>query len=320
MRAFATAHPNIALIKYWGKRDTAKNLPAVDSLSLTLGDLWTNMNVHFSSSYDRDRLEINNVINDQNISRVSKCLDSIVGKSRSFANIVSECNFPISAGLASSSSSFSALVVAVNGAIGRKYDTQLLASQAGSASGSAARSMLGGIVELKNTQTDIQIRQLSSIERWPLRVVIAITSKEKKSISSSKAMRLSANSSPFYSAWINNQEADMSEGRLAIENRDFERLATVSEHNCLKMHSVMWTTRPSVIYWNEASLNCMHAIREMQRSGESVFFTMDAGPQIKAICLPENEAKITQRLSEIKGVVSVMQSKLGGAPISRIPK
>ena len=64
----------------------------------------------------------------------------------------------------------------------------------------------------------------------------------------------------------------------------------------------------------------MHAIREMQRSGESVFFTMDAGPQIKAICLPENEAKITPRLSEIKGVISVMQSKLGGAPISRIPK
>ena len=86
------------------------------------------------------------------------------------------------------------------------------------------------------------------------------------------------------------------------------------------MHSVMWTTRPSVIYWNEASLNCMHAIREMQKTGEAVFFTMDAGPQIKAVCLPENEAKIAQRLSEIKGVVCVMKSKLGYAPISRVIK
>ena len=104
------------------------------------------------------------------------------------------------------------------------------------------------------------------------------------------------------------------------KNKDFERLAAVSEHNCLKMHSVMWTTRPSVIYWNEASLNCMHAIREMQKTGEAVFFTMDAGPQIKAVCLPENEAKIAQRLSEIKGVVCVMKSKLGYAPISRVIK
>ncbi|MDG1015568.1 MAG: diphosphomevalonate decarboxylase [Woeseiaceae bacterium] len=320
MQAFAKAHPNIALIKYWGKRDTAKNLPAVDSLSLTLGDLWTNMNVHFSSSYSRDRLEINNIADDQNISRVSRCLDSIVGKSRPFANIISECNFPIAAGLASSSSSFSALVVAANNAMGNKYDTQLLASQAGSASGSAARSMLGGIVELNNTQNDIEIKQLSSVERWPLKVIIAITNKEKKSISSSQAMKLSASSSPFYSSWINKQEADMCEGRLAIKNKDFERLAAVSEHNCLKMHSVMWTTRPSIIYWNEASLNCMHVIREMQKTGEAVFFTMDAGPQIKAVCLPENEAKIAQRLSEIKGVVSVMKSKLGYAPISRVMK
>ena len=318
MQAIAQSHPNIALIKYWGKRDAEKNLPAVDSLSLTLGGLWTNMKVDFSSKINRDELLINGVKDEPNLSRVSQCLDLVVGKNRDFARIESKSNFPISAGLASSSSSFSALVVAANMAINKKSDIQLFAAQAGSISGSAARSLMGGIVELTNTSNTIKIKQLSKAKRWPLSVVIAITDKNKKSISSSQAMNLSSRSSPFYSAWIENQSPDMKEARLAVTNKDFEKLAAVSEHNCLKMHSVMWTTKPSVVYWNAATLNCMHALRDLQQSGESVFFTMDAGPQIKAVCLPENEARIEKRLAEIDGVVSIMKSGLGGAPSSDI--
>ena len=316
MQAMAQSHPNIALIKYWGKRDTAKNLPAVDSLSLTLGGLWTKMRIDLSNQLECDELIINGVNNESNLSRVSQCLDLVMGKNRKFAKIISECNFPISAGLASSSSSFSALVVAANAVMNKKSDTQLFASQAGNISGSAARSFLGGIVELKNISNTIKIKQLSNDARWPLSVVIAITDKNKKSISSSKAMNLSSHYSPFYSAWIENQSPDMNEARLAVKEKDFAKLAAVSEHNCLKMHSVMWTTKPSVVYWNAATLNCMHAIRDLQQSGEPVFFTMDAGPQIKAVCLPENETRIIKRLAEIDGVESIMKSSLGEAPTS----
>jgi len=318
MQATALSHPNIALIKYWGKRDAVKNLPAVDSLSLTLGGLWTKMKVEFSSDLNRDELLINGIKDEPNLARVSQCLDLVVGKNRDFGRIESECNFPISAGLASSSSSFSALVVAANMAINKESDTQLFATQAGCISGSAARSLMGGIVELTNTSNNIRIKQLSNAQRWPLSIVIAITDKNKKSISSSQAMNLSSRSSPFYSAWIENQSPDMHEARQAVINMDFQKLAAVSEHNCLKMHSVMWTTKPSVVYWNAATLNCMHAIRDLQQDGESVFFTMDAGPQIKAICLPENEALIEEKLAEIDGVVSIMKSRLGEAPVSDI--
>jgi diphosphomevalonate decarboxylase len=110
----------------------------------------------------------------------------------------------------------------------------------------------------------------------------------------------------------------MKEARLAVKNKDFDKLAAVSEYNCLKMHSVMWTTKPSVVYWNAATLNCMHAIRDLQQIGEPVFFTMDAGPQIKAVCLPESETRIIKRLTEIDGVVSIMKSGLGEAPTSSI--
>lgn len=316
MQAMARSHPNIALIKYWGKRDTTKNLPAVDSLSLTLGGLWTKMKIDLSLNLDRDELIINGVIDEPNLLRVSQCLDLVMGENRKFAKITSECNFPISAGLASSSSSFSALVVAANAAMKKESNTQLLAAQAGTISGSAARSILGGIVELNNISNTIRIKQLSNATRWPLSVVIAITDINKKNISSSQAMNLSSRSSPFYPAWIKNQSPDMKEARLAVKNKDFDKLAAVSEHNCLKMHSVMWTTKPSVVYWNAATLNCMHAIRDLQQIGEPVFFTMDAGPQIKAVCLPENETRIIKRLTEIDGVVSIMKSGLGEAPTS----
>ena len=314
MQSIVRTSPNIALIKYWGKRNTIKNLPAVDSISITLDNLWTEMNVMFSSDLSNDELFINEEKQD-NISRVKNCIDSICGEQRDYASIMSRCNFPISAGLASSSSSFSALVVAINSLMKKKWNTQLLANQAGSVSGSAARSILGGIVKLNNEPEKIRITQLLSPNDWPLRVVIAITDKKEKAISSSKAMKLSADTSPFYSSWVEDQNDDIKEANSFISKKDFEGLASISEHNCMKMHSIMWTTRPSIVYWNSTTIDCMHAIRDLQRNGESVFFTIDAGPQIKAICLPENEEKIAKKLNEIKGVQSIMTSGLGSGPM-----
>ena len=314
MQSIVRTSPNIALIKYWGKRNTIKNLPAVDSISITLDNLWTEMNVIFSSDLSNDELFINEK-KQNNISRVKNCIDSICGEQRDYASIMSRCNFPISAGLASSSSSFSALVVAINSLMKKKWNTQLLANQAGSVSGSAARSILGGIVKLNNEPEKIRITQLLSPNDWPLRVVIAITDKKEKAISSSKAMKLSADTSPFYSSWVEDQNDDIKEANSFISKKDFEGLASISEHNCMKMHSIMWTTRPSIVYWNSTTIDCMHAIRDLQRNGESVFFTIDAGPQIKAICLPENEEKIAKKLNEIKGVQSIMTSGLGSGPM-----
>lgn len=314
MQAIAKSCPNIALIKYWGKRDTLKNLPAVDSLSLTLDSLWTTMDVKFSPEMLQDELVINDEQQDKEFSRVQDCLNLVAGESRNFAKIKSSCNFPISAGLASSSSSFSALVVAANSALGKKWNTHLFANQASAISGSAARSLLGGIVELENISNGIKIQQLSKPNRWPLKVIIAITDTRKKPISSSEAMKLSAKTSPFYASWVQDQVFDMKEAKTAVVDQDFEKLAVISEHNCLKMHSVMWTSRPSIVYWNSATINCMHAIRNLQKKGEPVFFTIDAGPQIKAICLPENEDLVEKRLGEIVGVKSIMKSDLGSGP------
>lgn len=331
----AQAQPNIALIKYWGKQDSGCNLPATGSLSLTLESLWTRMSVRFAETAgancvsDRlsDRLSVNGAGNDAMLRRVTACLDRLHGRDRPAAIVDSTSNFPIGAGLASSASAFAALVTASSAASGRPQDRQTLARLAGAASGSAARSLYPGIVELAVDDAQIRVASVAAIDDWPLRIVVAITDESAKMLGSGEAMLRSAATSPFYSTWIERQDADLAAARNAVMKRDFEQLAAVSEHNCLKMHSVMWASRPAIVYWNAATVACMVAVRDLQKSGVPVFFTIDAGPQVKAVCLPEAEARVMEALSSTGGVRRVLTSGLGdGArvlgspdPGSRVP-
>ena len=312
MRATARAQPNIALIKYWGKRNTRRNLPAVGSISITLADLFTETSVELDKSLPHDRLVVNDRDDPHMMPRISKCLDEVVGPDRPRARVDSRCNFPIAAGLASSASAFAAVVVASAAAAGQQRNADEMASLAGRASGSAARSLYGGYVELTSSDDDISVASIRGVEEWPLRVVVAITESGAKSIASGEAMEISRNTSPFYDRWVAAQAADLETARDAISARDFEKLAVVAEHNCLKMHSVMWASRPPIVYWNSATLNCLQTIRELQSRGVAVFFTIDAGPQVKAICLPEEEALVRSALADTNGVSSILVSGLGG--------
>lgn len=311
MRATARAQPNIALIKYWGKRDTVNNLPAVGSISVTLNDLFTEMSVSLDADLGADQLFVNQQPNESMLPRISACLDDVLGDSRSSARIDSRCNFPVAAGLASSASSFAATVLAASAASGAEASTADLASLAGRASGSAARSLYGGFAELQNTEADVSVQTILENDEWPLRVVIAVTSEGPKPVSSGEAMEISRKTSPFYGRWIEDQVDDLNVARAAISERNFEKLAQVSEHNCLKMHSVMWASRPPIVYWNAATLACLQTVRELRASGVAVFFTIDAGPQVKAVCVASDETQVREALSATTGVSEILSSGLG---------
>ncbi len=310
MRALARAQPNIALVKYWGKRDTGQNLPATGSLSLTLDALWTETSVELDRG-PGDTLRINGEERPALLPRVARCLDAVIGRDRPAARVESESNFPLGAGLASSAAGFAALVVAADAAAGLFRDTLTLARLAGAASGSAARSLFEGIVALDCRGDAIDVRSIARVRDWPLAIVVAITGEASKSLSSSEAMIRCAATSPFYSCWIERQQADLEAARRAVAQRDFAALAAVAEHNCLKMHSVMWTSRPAIVYWNNATIACMETVRELQRAGVPVFFTIDAGAQVKAVCLPDDVPTVREQLQRTPGVVRVMTSGLG---------
>ena len=317
MRATAIAQPNIALIKYWGKRDVAQNLPAVGSISITLNELYTQMTVQLDAALASDELHVNGEQNDTMLPRISACLDQVVGLERSYASVESRSNFPIAAGLASSASAFAAVTVAAASAAGLSSSTTELARWAGRASGSAARSLYGGFAELVNVDDSIEVSSLCVAEDWPLSVIVAITASGAKAVGSTAAMEYSRKTSPFYETWVRQQGGDLDTARAAINERDFPALAVISEHNCLKMHSVMWASRPPMMYWNAATVRCMETVRQLQGEGCAVFFTIDAGPQVKAVCLPAEAERVRAALADTSGVIDVMQSGLGaGARLS----
>ena len=311
MTTVAQAQPNIALIKYWGKRDHSHNLPAVSSLSVTLQDLWTRMSVEFRDGDGLDTLLVNDAQAPRMLKRVSHCLDLVAGQGRRSANVISESNFPIGAGLASSASAFAALVVAADIESGGNRGSLELARLAGASSGSAARSLYGGFVELTAGEDQIDVETICDRSEWPLQVVVAITKEGAKAVGSGEAMIRGEGTSPFYSSWLERQDEDLNIAREAVLDRDFAKLAAVAEHNCLKMHSVMWSSRPPIVYWNNATLSCMETIRTLQSEGHPVFFTIDAGPQLKAVCLPEAADAVATALQETPGVIKTMRSCLG---------
>ena len=73
-QATAIAHPNIALIKYWGKRDVERNLPAVGSISITLSALQTEVSVELNADLSADKLLVNGSKNQSMLPRIRACL------------------------------------------------------------------------------------------------------------------------------------------------------------------------------------------------------------------------------------------------------
>jgi len=313
MEATALAHPNVALIKYWGKRDSVENLPAVGSLSVVLGALATTTTVRFGAPQDADRLILNDAEQPPGQDGITACLDRLrrMAGVRYGACVTSANDFPTAAGLASSASGYAALVTAAAAALGLDLSAAQLSQVAASGSGSAPRSLFGGFVVLRNRGDTIVCDPVLEPGAWPLSVAIAVTSLERKTVSSRYGMELSRRTSPYYQQWIDTHEADLDAGLHSVRKRDFARLAELAEHSCLKMHAVMMATRPALLYWSPATLACVHAIRELRRSGSEVFFTIDAGPQVKAVCSAAAVDKVAAVLRQIPGVLQVIVSDLG---------
>jgi diphosphomevalonate decarboxylase len=313
--ATARAHSNIALVKYWGKRDAVLNIPAVGSISITLDALATDTTVVFDPENTADELWLDGRQVDAR--RASGVLDVVRERAdiRAGAIVTSTNNFPTGAGLASSASGFAALALAASAAAGLALDERELSILARRGSGSAARSVFGGFVELyaggNADGTDSFAEPLLERSAWPLCVVVAITATEQKSVSSRAGMAGSAASSPFYASWVDTAAQDLTAMRAAIAARDLGATGELAEYSCLKLHALMLTTRPALIYWNPATVAAIHTVRELRASGIPVYFTIDAGPQVKALCDPSDADVVARALAAVPGVLETRTSALG---------
>jgi diphosphomevalonate decarboxylase len=316
-RVTAVAQPNIALVKYWGKRDAARNVPAAGSLSITLAALHTQTSVTFDPSLAADDAMLNGERSAADTRKIAAFLDLFRARANVAirARVESRNDFPTGAGLASSASGFAALAVAADRALGLRLPPAELSALARRGSGSAARSIFGGFVEMaagsRDDGADAFASPLLDPWAWPLAVVVAITSRARKAVDSRAGMTATQRTSPYYRDWIATVPGDLAKARAAVQARDFARLAAVSEASCLAMHAVMLATRPALLYWNGATVECLHRVRALQRDGVAAFFTIDAGPQVKVVCLPDVATAVADALRDVHGVASVLTSGLG---------
>ena len=317
MKAAARARSNIALVKYWGKAPGTLNVPAVGSISITLDALWSDTEIVFDPASAADELVLDGEHRPDQLARISACLDILrdIAGTGARAAVVSRNNFPTGAGLASSASGFAALVSAAARALGLELSPRELSIVARQGSGSAARSIFGGFVEMHAGSAaegcDSYAEPLLPAAEWPLEVVVAVTASGEKEVASGSGMMRCAQSSPFYAAWLETHPADMALCRESIRSRDFEVLAEIAEASCLKMHAAAMAARPALIYWNGVTVECIGRIRQLRKSGVPVFFTVDAGPQVKAVCAPGARGAVREALAELPGVVRIIESSLG---------
>jgi diphosphomevalonate decarboxylase len=314
-QATARAGANIALVKYWGKRDAGLNLPAAGSISITLAGLETVTSVIPLPESDGDQLLVNGEhVDPSRVSAVLKLMRELAGGGPRF-RVDSHNNFPTGAGLASSASAFAALVLAADQVLGLALPRARLSELARRGSGSAARSIFGGFVEMaageQSDGSDCIARPLLPGADWPLELVVAITDGSAKSVSSTEGMNRTMQTSPYYPAWVDSVPGDLDEARAAIKQRDFTRLSAIAEYSALKMHASALAARPGLLYWNAATMACLHEIRALQNAGRGVFFTIDAGPQIKAVCLPGETDAVATALEGIPGVTRIIRTGLG---------
>lgn len=316
MTATAVAHPNIALVKYWGKADAQLALPATGSVSMGLDVFPTTTTVTLDGAAEADSLVLNGSAAPEGaLLRVQQFLDLVreLAGSSDRAAIVSENTVPTGAGLASSASGFAALATAAAAAYGLDLSERDLSRLARRGSGSATRSIPGGVAVWH--AGDDQGSYAERVPAPPMAMVVVTISAGEKAIGSREAMRRTIATSPFYPAWVTSTTDTVGEVLDACAAGDFTRIGELTESNALRMHATIEGAFPPIRYLNARSVAVFDAVAELRAAGTEAYATADAGPNVVVLTKPEDRGTVASALA---GLGDVIESGTGpGARVVR---
>lgn len=321
--ASALAHPNIAFIKYWGNQDEALRLPSNGSISMNLAELQTTTRVTFNPSLTRDVLTMNHRPADENQRlRVSRFLDIVrqMAEIQTYAEVVSENNFPAGSGIASSASAFAALALAASKAAGLECSEKHLSALARRGSGSASRSIPSGFVEWTASGDDLLSisASIAPPDHWDLVDIVVILDSEHKKVGSTEGHNL-AGTSPLQNARVLDTPRRLDICRDAILTRNFNAFAGIIEQDCLMMHAVMMTSLPSLLYWKPQTITLINKAVDWRANGLNVAFTIDAGPNVHLITTSKFTEAIRSELHRMPEVINLFITHPGG-PATLLPE
>lgn len=321
----AVAHPNIALVKYWGKRDEQLIIPFADSLSMTLDVFPTTTTVTLAPVAGADAVTLDGgPAPTAMTTRVTAFLDLVRTLARRTEPAVVDTHntVPTGAGLASSASGMAALAVAAAAGYGLDLDAAGLSRLARRGSGSAARSIFGGFAVWHAGHGSGATADASSYAE-PVTdaaidpaLVIAVVDAGPKAISSRAAMRRTVATSPLYPAWAEANAADLAAMRTALAAGDLAAVGQIAEHNALGMHATMLAARPAIRYLSAGSLALLDRVAALRDEGVCAYATMDAGPNVKVLCAPADAGRVAEAMQLAWPGSSVVVARCG--PAARI--
>ncbi|RDI49984.1 diphosphomevalonate decarboxylase [Nocardia mexicana] len=316
----AVAHPNIALIKYWGKRDEKLVLPTTDSLSMTLDIYPTTTTVRPLSDADADVVFLDGVPAEGAVrERITGFLDLVRAASGRTERVCvgTRNTVPTGAGLASSAAGFAALATAAARVFDLELDAAALSRLARRGSGSASRSIFGGFARWRagsgNGDAADRASYAEPVDGGALdpALVVAVVEDGPKSVSSREAMRHTVATSPLYWGWAMSSTSDIADMCQAIDRGDLVAVGEIAERNALGMHATMLAARPAVRYLSPASLTVMDRVIELRRSGIPAYITADAGPNVKVLCARRDAERVAAALNLLPCTRSVVTAHPG---------
>lgn len=323
-RTVAVAHPNIALVKYWGKRDERLVLPFTDSLSLTLDVFPTTTSVRLAPAAGSDTVVMDGApARGEQLRRVTAFLDLVRERAgrRERAVVDTRNTVPVGAGLASSASGFAALALAAAAVYGLPTEPRALSRLARRGSGSAARSVFGGFVVWHAGPVDARDPDAASYAE-PLvdacidaALVAVVLEAGPKAVSSREAMRRTVATSPRFPEWVAASRADLTRMRAALRAGDLETVGGIAERNAIGMHAAMEAASPPVRYLTDASATALGTVHELRREGVGAWATMDAGPNVKVLCAAADAERVAARMAGVPGARVVVARRGPGATL-----
>ena len=326
----AVAPSNIAFVKYWGKRDPASQWPANDSISMTLSQCRTTTTARPTSENFDVFVFGGKVIDSKSNSghKIFRHLEMLRKdlNRESKLHICSENSFPSDCGIASSASGFAALTLSAAAALtghGNWQDLSVvgitperLAHWARRGSGSAGRSMFGGIVRWSAgaSASEQTITQITSPSHWELSDVIVVLSDQEKPTSSSEA-HLAAWGSPLFSTRIAGIPERIERVTRAILHHDIQMLGDQIECEALEMHAIAMTGQPPVNYLLQETINFTSWVRkERQRGSLPAWFTIDAGANVHMICETRDVDAVQRHIRKAFPTARLIIDQIGQGP------
>ncbi|WP_234110940.1 diphosphomevalonate/mevalonate 3,5-bisphosphate decarboxylase family protein [Chryseobacterium sp. R2A-55] len=302
----ASCPSNIALIKYWGKYES--QIPANPSISYTLNHCRTNTALEFVAD---EKFSVQTFLGGNEEKKFAEKIEKYFKDIEPFLPwilkgryvIKTENTFPHSSGIASSASGFGAIAKCLmnldeefSGKLEKDFTLKKASFLARLGSGSACRSLYGGLVVWGETQevpgssdlfavpypTDEIHSVFKNFNDWVL-----LIHEGEKSVSSTVGHGL-MKTNPYAERRFQEAHENFFSLREILKTGEISRFIRLVEHEALTLHAMMMMSEPAFILMKTGTLDVIHKIWNFRKETRlNLFFTLDAGANVHLL-FPEN--------------------------------